>query len=191
MKRLIYLSLCLFLAATAHSQQNELLLTYVISYKAEALNAILLRNANSPVTVDWGNGKTETVRPDQGNDIGLHHAYAEDGEYTVNVFGTPADIRQFELFDDTRVTSITAAPACRVEVFTYCHGITHIDIGNAKEVRYISLYDNPISTDKDALLQLIESLPDRTGREPGTLYINMGNYPRFKLLCERKNWEIQ
>ena len=209
MRKYIYLWVALFCAAVVYSQ--EALLMFTIDYKSENnCNAVLL-HANEAVTVDWGNGQQETLSPER-NRIVLHHEFSLDKEYIVKIFGAPEAVTGFELFDDTDITSVVTGAGCQIELFHYCYGLSNLDIQSAEKVKelylgngnitsldlatnpnleYLDLYNNPIAKDKKALLAMIESLPDRSGKEPGTLVINMGDFPRYKALCERKNWMLK
>lgn len=210
MKRYIYSLLVLLFVLPAYSQQGEPLITYTISYKAEnSCNAIML-HGNKGVTVDWGNGQKESLSPDSDR-MTLYYQYPADGEYTVRVFGEPDAVQTMELYDDTDVTSVLFGNGCEIE-FLSCYGLSQLDISTAirakslhlgggklatlnltanPDIEYLNLYENPIAKDKVALLEMIESLPDRSGKESGTLVIGMGNFPRHKAICERKNWIVK
>ncbi|GEM_PF-4313397 len=205
MKRLLYIAIYLLFVLSTFSQQKEVFIKYTIDYKNDNLCNIIGLQSTGNITANLGNGTGENVYTGE-------HPYLGNGKYEVTISGgADAAVTSFAMCDDIHISAISISEYCKLEELG-CHGLSYMDVFNAKELtilcnmnggitsldlsgnpnlKYINIYDNPIAKDKVALLEMIESLPDRTGKEPGTLVINMGNFPRHKAICERKNWVIK
>ncbi|MDH6358694.1 hypothetical protein [Parabacteroides sp. PF5-9] len=209
MKRLIYIIVCLLSSITIYSQSQSLL-TYKVNYDKNSLCNNVSLSLTGDLTVDWGDGQKEMFAGSM-NRILLDHAYASDGEYLITLYGLPESITEFQACDAVQIISLELSANCKIAKL-YGFNVTHLDISKAdgltdlnwtgsavtsldlsghSNIEKVHLSGNPIAKDKVALLEMIESLPDRTGKEPGTLVIDMGDYPRHKAICERKNWVVQ
>lgn len=210
MKRFIYSLLAsLLITGMAYGQQEKLLFTYTINYQVEMLNVVILY-ANNNITVDWGNGDKEVISPSFDQRIELSHPFLSDGTYKISVFGNPDAVQKVELADHTDIVSIILGNG--IEELAFGYGLSQLDVSFATELKsldcwkstfsslnlsnnpkltYINLKENPIGKDKVALLDMVESLPDRTGKEPGILEVEIGNFPRHRAICSRKNWILR
>ena len=68
--------------------------------------------------------------------------------------------------------------------------ISELDFSNNPKIDDVHCKGAPINNSEEALLQMANSLPDRTNKTSGYLHIDSGSIPIIEAICNAKNWSV-
>ena len=170
---------------------------------------------NDDVVIDWGDGERETVLNTTSyyyRSYIYNHTYSENlSEYTIKVYGVPGAISEC-VIGSCGLISFEIGKNSGIEYLgIYVSSVSYLDLSNASELvtfncrttSFTSLDFSGCSNLKDIqnvifasnepfMLNMLQTLPDRTGESAGTIYC-LQNNPSATVISAytAKNWTFQ
>lgn len=163
---------------------------YNIKTNKSSTFSISLSSANPQgklVTIDFDNGNIASYSLNSTPKI-ITTTYIDSSEKYITI--TNADIISTLTCNDMNISELNLSALTNIEkLICYNNNILTLDFSNNSNIKYIHCFNNPLISDDTALLNMINTLPDRNNKAYGSIIIdNRAQMLKVEPTSIQKDW---